>query len=206
MAIDTIIFDLGGVMIDWEPRRLYKKIFHSDHAVDFFLNNVTTSEWNEMQDSGRPIAEANALLISQFPEYTEEILAFYGQWEAEMLGGVIPGMLEVLKYFVEAKEFQKVVALTNWSAETFPIAVKKFDFLSWFDGILVSGAEKLKKPDLKIYHLLMERYQINPLSSLFIDDNLKNIEAAEKLGINAIHFTGKDQLIQKLDEFAIRIE
>lgn len=206
MQIENIIFDLGGVLIDWNPRRLYEKIFRSDHAIDFFLNNITTSDWNEQQDGGRPISEANELLITAFPEYENEILAFYGRWETEMLGGAIAGMEEVLAYFIRAEEFKKVVALTNWSAETFPIAKQKFGFLQWFDGILVSGAEKLKKPDTKIYTLLLERFELKSRSCLFIDDNLRNVEAARNVGINAVHFQGKDALLSELTKWGIFIE
>lgn len=205
MGIDTIIFDLGGVLIDWNPRRLYEKIFRSDVAIDYFLNNVVTSEWNELQDAGRPIAEANAYLINKFPEYTDEILAYYNRWEVEMLGGTIPGMKEILEYFIHAEHFGKVVALTNWSSETFPIAQEKFDFLKWFDGILVSGAESLKKPDPKIYELLLDRFQITPETSLFIDDSLRNVEAARRLGINAIHFKGRKVLVSELEMWGIYI-
>lgn len=205
MGIDTVIFDLGGVLIDWNPRRLYEKIFRSDVAIDYFLNNVVTSEWNELQDAGRPIAEANAYLINKFPEYTDEILAYYNRWEVEMLGGTIPGMKEILEYFIHAEHFGKVVALTNWSSETFPIAQEKFDFLKWFDGILVSGAESLKKPDPKIYELLLDRFQITPETSLFIDDSLRNVEAARRLGINAIHFKGRKVLVSELEMWGIYI-
>ena len=141
-----------------------------------------------------------------FPEYENEILAFYGRWETEMLGGAIAGMEEVLAYFIRAEEFKKVVALTNWSAETFPIAKQKFGFLQWFDGILVSGAEKLKKPDTKIYTLLLERFELKSRSCLFIDDNLRNVEAARNVGINAVHFQGKDALLSELTKWGIFIE
>lgn len=205
MKIEHIVFDLGGVLIDWNPRRLYEKIFHSDHAIDYFLDNITTSEWNEEQDAGRPIKTANEILINKYPEYTEEILAFYGRWEAEMLGGPIPGMTEVLDFFITSDKYKKVVALTNWSAETFPYALKKFEFLNWFDGILVSGDENLKKPDPRIYQLLIARYNLIPKKTLFFDDSLRNIKAARESGINAIHFEQVDQLKAELVKYNIHI-
>jgi len=205
MSIKNIIFDLGGVMIDWQPRRLYKKLFYSDHAIDFFLNNVTTSDWNEQQDEGRPIAIANKELIRTYPEYTPEIEAYYQHWEAEMLGNAIPGMKDVLNFFVQSPRFNKVVALTNWSAETFPFAQKKFEFLDWFDGIIVSGKEKMKKPDPKIYHLLLDRFSIIARESLFIDDSARNVKAAQSIGIPGIQFTGKENLLRELATYSIEI-
>jgi 2-haloacid dehalogenase len=205
MPIKNVIFDLGGVMIDWQPRRLYEKLFHSDHAIDFFLENVTTSDWNEQQDAGRPIAAANAELIGTYPEYAPEIEAFYRHWEAEMLGGAISGMIDILHYFVHSPRFHKVVALTNWSAETFPFAQEKFEFLQWFDGILVSGIEEIKKPDPRIYNLLLERFSLKAKESLFIDDSARNVKAAQALGIPSIQFTNKENLLAELSAYSIEI-
>jgi 2-haloacid dehalogenase len=196
--INTIIFDLGGVLIDWNPKYLYRKIFRSEMAVDYFLNNITTPDWNEQQDGGRSLEEATKLLVDQYPEYTTEIEAFYGRWEEEMLGGAIEGTVDVLKSFIDNPDY-KVYALTNWSAETFPFARKKFSFLKWFDGILVSGEENMKKPDPDIYDLIIDRFGIDRSRSIFIDDSLRNVNGAEKAGIQSIHFTDpialKDRLI-----------
>ena len=196
--INTIIFDLGGVLIDWNPKYLYRKIFRSEMAVDYFLNNITTPDWNEQQDGGRSLEEATKLLVDQYPEYTTEIEAFYGRWEEEMLGGAIEGTVDVLKSFIDNPDY-KVYALTNWSAETFPFARKKFTFLKWFDGILVSGEENMKKPDPDIYDLITDRFGIDRSRSIFIDDSLRNVNGAEKAGIQSIHFTDpitlKDSLI-----------
>jgi len=196
--INTIIFDLGGVLIDWNPKYLYRKIFRSEMAVDYFLNNITTPDWNEQQDGGRSLEEATKLLVDQYPEYTTEIEAFYGRWEEEMLGGAIEGTVDVLKSFIDNPDY-KVYALTNWSAETFPFARKKFTFLKWFDGILVSGEENMKKPDPDIYDLITDRFGIDRSRSIFIDDSLRNVNGAEKAGIQSIHFTDpialKDRLI-----------
>ena len=201
--IKTIIFDLGGVLIDWNPKRLYKKIFAEEQEMDKFLAEVCTMDWNEQQDAGRSIAEANAILIEQFPEYENEIKAYYGRWE-EMLGGAIEGTVAILKY-LKNKTNYRLYALTNWSAETFPIALERFDFLQLFEGILVSGKEGLKKPDLRIYQLILDRYEINPASTMFIDDNARNIEAAREVGIDAVHFVSPEALEAELSERAILV-
>lgn len=194
--IDTVVFDLGAVLIDWNPRYVYRKSFVTTDAMEYFLRHVCSSEWNEMQDAGRSFAEATAVLSSQFPEYATEIVDYYGRWE-EMLGGPIDQTVELL---YDLKQFgkYKLLALTNWSAESFPVALDRYEFLSWFDGILVSGEEKMKKPDPAIFHLLVERYDIKPATSLFIDDNIKNIDSAAELGFHCLHFVNIDDNIKTL--------
>ncbi len=186
--INTIIFDLGGVLIDWNPRYLYRNIFKNDNEMEYFLSKICTTEWNEEQDAGRSFSQGTQILLDKNPEFSEEIKAYYGRWE-EMLKGPIIETVELLNELVQSKKF-KIYALTNWSAESFPVAQKKFKFLEQFDGIVVSGDEKMKKPDPKIFHLLSERYNIDPASSVFIDDNLKNTYAAQLLGFKTIHFIG----------------
>ncbi len=190
--IKTIIFDLGGVLIDWSPDYVFKTIFDDEKEKQYFFDNVCTPHWNELQDAGRPIAEANELLIKEFPQYEEQILAFYGRWE-EMLGGPIQGTVEILKELIDNKK-HRVLALTNWSAETFPIALGLYDFLHWFEGTLVSGVEKLKKPDPVFYQLMLDRYDIDPITALFIDDNLRNVEASNDFGLPAIRFLSPEGL------------
>lgn len=200
--IDTIIFDLGGVLIDWNPKYLYRKLFRTELAVDHFLDNITTHDWNEQQDAGRSLELATKILVEKHPHYQPEIEAFYGRWEEEMLGGPIQGSVDILKKFIDHAEF-RVFALTNWSAETFPFAQQKFDFLQWFEGILVSGEEKMKKPDEKIYHLLLERFNIIPERSLFIDDSLRNVQGARNMGINAIQFKDAKELEKTLNTMSL---
>lgn len=190
--IKTIIFDLGAVLIDWNPHYLYRKIFSEEAEMLHFLENICTSDWNEEQDAGRPLQEATELLVAQHPEHADHIRAFYGRWH-EMLGGAIEGTVEVFQELKESNRYS-IYALTNWSAETFPIAQDQFDFLNWFDGIVVSGTEKDRKPFASFYHTLLERYKIHPAEAVFIDDNLRNIKAAEQLGIDAIHFTSPEAL------------
>lgn len=187
----TIIFDLGGVLIDWNPRYVFKQIFTTDEAVEHFLSSVCTNHWNEQQDGGRSFAEATEVLIAEFPHYSSEIAAYYGRWK-EMLGGPIDATVNILRGLKDSQNF-KLLALTNWSAESFPVALERYDFLSWFDGILVSGVEKMKKPDPQIYQLLLERYNVQPSEAIFIDDNIHNVHAARSLGIDALHFTGSEK-------------
>lgn len=190
--IQTIVFDLGGVLIDWNPAYLYRKIFSDESSMDYFFKEICTSHWNEQQDAGRPLAAATQVLVDQFPGYEAEIRAYYGRW-TEMLGGPIEGTVDLLQQ-IHTRGKHRLYALTNWSDETFPVAWERYEFLRLFEGILVSGAEKLKKPDPKIYQLLLKRYQIEPHTALFIDDNLNNVAAAKAEGMQAIHFQSPDQL------------
>ena len=201
--ITTIIFDLGGVLIDWNPKYLYKKIFKDEAEMEDFLQKICTGDWNEEQDGGRPLSEATGLLVKEYPQHEENIRAYYGRWP-EMLGGVIEGTVEIFRKLKESKQF-KLYALTNWSAETFPIAQKRFDFLNWFDGVVVSGTEKMRKPVPEFYRLLLDRYNIKATEALFIDDNKRNTDAAEQAGIASIVFTSPEKLVENLHLKGIKI-
>ncbi|MFD1613632.1 HAD family hydrolase [Gelatiniphilus marinus] len=202
--IDTIIFDLGGVLIDWNPEYVYLDVFNGNREkMQWFFDNICTSDWNKNQDAGYPMAKATKERIALFPEWQKEIEMFYGRWE-DMLGDAISGTVDILKKLIDSKQY-KVVALTNWSAETFPIALKKFGFLHWFEGVLVSGEEKTRKPFDAIYHLTLNRFDIKAENAIFIDDSLTNVEAANNLDINGIHFTSPNQLIQQLKKYNINI-
>ncbi|CAN5510242.1 HAD-IA family hydrolase [soil metagenome] len=200
-TVDTIIFDLGNVLIDWNPRYLYNKILKGEDEVTWFLENVCTHEWNEKQDAGRTFQEATDELVIQFPQYEHAIRAWYGRWQ-ETIGGAMPETVEILKSFKESGKY-RLYALTNWSAETFPWALANFEFLHWFEGIVVSGVEKTRKPFPDFYQILLDRYSITPGKSIFIDDNLKNIEGARALGIDAIHFLGTYDLKRELEKRGI---
>ena len=199
--ITTIIFDLGAVLIDWNPHYMYRTIFNDEEEMKNFLATVTTSDWNEEQDAGRSLQEGTEILVKQFPEHEENIRAFYGRWD-EMLGEAFHDTVEIFKELKESGRY-KIYALTNWSAETFPVALERFEFLHWFDGIVVSGAEKMRKPAPEFYQILLDRHDVKAEEALFIDDNYRNILAAEKLGIQSIHFTGADVLREKLGELNI---
>ncbi|MFM7196007.1 MAG: HAD family hydrolase [Bacteroidota bacterium] len=196
MNTDTIIFDLGAVLIDWNPRHLYRKIFKEEEKMEWFLANICTGDWNEEQDAGRTFEEATRLLIDRHPEYHDEIMAFWLRWE-EMLAGPVSGTVDIFRE-LKATQSYKILALTNWSAETFPIALRKYDFLGWFDGIVMSGEEKIRKPFPEFYKILLNRYAVQPDRSLFIDDSLRNIEGAKALGIPGIHFTSPEQTRDEL--------
>ena len=196
--INTIIFDLGAVLIDWNPRYMYRTLFSDEAEMEKFLADITTSDWNEEQDAGRSLQEGTEELVKKFPQHEELIRAFYGRWD-EMLGEAFHDVVELFKQLKEKGQY-KIYALTNWSAETFPVALERFEFLNWFDGIVVSGAEKMRKPTPDFYHILLDRYQVKPEEALFIDDNYRNILAAEKLGIQCIHFTSAEKLETKLHE------
>jgi len=203
-TIDTIIFDLGGVLIDWNPEYVYLDVFKGDRKkMQWFFDTICTNDWNENQDAGYPLQKATEERIALFPEHEELIRMFYGRWE-EMLGEAIEDTVAILKSLIENPNY-KVVALTNWSHETFPIALERFEFLHWFEGIIVSGTEKTRKPFSEIYELTLNRFNITAENSIFIDDNLRNIKAAEALGINGIHFESPNALRDKLSTFSITI-
>ncbi|MFA6248527.1 MAG: HAD family phosphatase [Mucilaginibacter sp.] len=194
--INTIIFDLGAVLVDWNPHYLYRNLFADEQEMKDFLANITTPDWNEEQDAGRPLQEGTELLVQQYPHHEANIRAFYGRWE-EMLGDAIEGTVELFKQLKDNGKY-KIYALTNWSAETFPIALQRYDFLNWFDGIVVSGTEKMRKPNPAFYQLLLDRYNTKAEEALFIDDNLRNVLAAQKMGIKSIHFSSAEQLKKEL--------
>jgi 2-haloacid dehalogenase len=196
LKINTIIFDLGAVLIDWNQRHLYRKIFKTEADMEWFLANVCTGEWNEEQDAGRSFEEAVKIQTTLFPQFSAEIEAFWKRWP-EMMAGPIEGTVKIFDSLKAQKKY-KFYALTNWSAETFPIALGRFEFFTWFDGIVVSGEEKTRKPFPEFYQILFDRYQVNPAEALFIDDSLRNIEAGQKLGLNTIHFQSSDQLKEEL--------
>jgi 2-haloacid dehalogenase len=150
------------------------------------------------------MAKATEERVAMFPEYEKEIRMFYGRW-VDMLGDAIEGTVAVLKELIHSKKY-KVVALTNWSAETFPIALERFEFLHWFEGIIVSGEEKTRKPFDEIYNLTLNRFNIKAENAIFIDDNLRNIEAANNLGINGIRFTNPEQLKEDLTRYNIHLQ
>jgi len=197
--ITTLIFDLGAVLIDWHPKHLYKKIFKTDAEIDDFLTNICTSHWNEEQDAGRSIKDGTEALVKQFPEHEENIRAYYGRWD-EMLAGPIEDTLQIFTQLKQSGKY-KLYALTNWSAETWPIALSKYEFLNWFDGIVVSGHEGIRKPAPEFFQLLLDRYDIKPHEALFIDDNLRNVLAARAMGIASIHFTSPEKLQEELKQF-----
>lgn len=200
---NTIIFDLGGVLIDWNPDYVYRTIFPNEEDMRWFYQNICTSDWNEEQDAGRPLSEATQILVNKFPEHEENIRVYYGRWE-EMLRGPIDETVEILRKLKDNPDY-KLYALTNWSAETFPVALKRYDFLHWFDGRLVSGEEKTRKPYKDIYELLLKRFDIDPITSIYTDDNVRNLGPAKELGIHTIHFREPGQLKKELQQLGVPV-
>ena len=196
--LDTVVFDLGGVLIDWNPRYLYRKIFADADEMEHFLTHICTPDWNEEQDAGRPLQKATDELAARHPEWESQIRAFYGRWE-EMLGEAFDDSVEVLRQLRDSKKYH-LYALTNWSAETFPIALQRYDFLHWFDGVVMSGEEKTRKPFPEFYQILIDRYDLVPSQSLFIDDNLRNVKAAREMGFQTIHLESPRQILPLLHE------
>jgi len=186
------IFDLGGVLLDWNPRHLYRKLFRGDEAaMEDFLANVCTTDWNERQDAGRTFAEATRALLPRHADKRELIEAF-GNRFSEMIRGPIDGTVAVLS---ELKERDvPIYGISNWSAETFPLQRSRFEFLSWFDDLVISGEVGVIKPHPRIFEILLERNRIDPASAVFIDDVAANAAAATRLGIHGIHFRSPDQL------------
>ena len=200
--IKTIIFDLGGVLIDWSPLYVFNdKYFDTEEKRNYFFGNICTSDWNEEQDAGRSIVEATQVLIEKYPEWEQSIRDYYGRW-TEMLKAPIPDTVEIFRRLKVSDKY-KIYALTNWQAGLFDIALVRYNFLHWFDGRVVSGEEKTRKPFPEFYHRLLDRYNVKPQEALFIDDNLRNVMAAEILGIKSIHFQSPEQLNETLSQLKL---
>ncbi len=193
---NIVVFDLGGVLVDWDPRHLYRKLFAGDEAaMEHFLATVCTPDWNRRQDTGRSFAEGARLLKLEHPDRAELIDAYGARFD-EMMAGPIAGSVEILSELKDRGT--RLYGLSNWSSETYPPALMRFGFLQWFEGILISGEAKLIKPDPRIFELLLERFAIDPRRAVFIDDVAINAAAARPFGMHAIHFTNPAALRAEL--------
>ncbi len=199
--IETVIFDLGGVLIDWNPEYVFRQVFNDEEEMHYFFREVCTPEWNVRQDAGRSLAEATEEKVREFPEYEPAIRAYYGRWE-QMLGGPIKASVGILEQIHHGGR-HRLLALTNWSQETFPVAWERFAFLQLFEGIVVSGQERLIKPDPRIYRTLLQRYQVAAPAAVFIDDLAPNVEAARQMGMEGIHFRGAERLEEELKALGV---
>jgi 2-haloacid dehalogenase len=198
---DTILFDLGGVLIDWNPRYLYRPLFGGDDAaLEDFLARVCPPEWNLEMDAGRPFADAVAERQRLFPEHAERIALWHTGWP-QMLRDQIPETVELLAALRDRGH--RLLALTNWSAETFPIARQRFAFLDWFEDIVVSGEVNLAKPDPRIFELTVRRTGLEPGQTLYIDDSAGNVAAARTLGFRTHHFQSPAGLRAELDRHSL---
>lgn len=194
-GVDTIVFDIGGVLLDWDPRHLYRKLFADEAAREWFLTHVCTPDWNREQDRGRPWSEAVAGLTRAFPEWSAEIAAFDTRW-SETVAGPIEGSVDILRRL--HADGAPLYAITNFSAEKFELARARFDFLSLFRGVIVSAEEKLLKPDPAIYQMLLSRYGLAAARCLFIDDVQHNVDAARAIGMQAARFVDPPTLRRDL--------
>ena len=201
MTLDTVVFDIGGVLVDWDPRHLYRSMFDGNHLeMERFLDEVCTNEWNHAMDAGRPFADASAELIAQYPQYEGQILAWQGRW-TEMLSGSIEGTVEVLQDLAAAGV--RLLALTNWSAETFPEARRRFEFLARFEAIVVSGEHGLAKPDPALFQVLIDQHAVEPGAAVFVDDRADNVAAAVGLGLTGVVFTDPSGLRADLERLGL---
>lgn len=191
-VIDTVLFDLGGVLIDWNPRHVYREHFGRDlAAMDDFLARVVPMTWNHEMDAGKPFDEAVRERQTLFPEHAGLIALWRDRWP-DMLGGPIEPTVGLLRELRGAG--RRVLALTNWSAETFPIARARYEFLSWFEAIFISGEERLAKPDPRFFELAKVRGGLVPSRTFFVDDNVANIETAASMGFDTHRFVEPEAL------------
>ena len=181
----TVVFDVGNVLLRWDPRFLYRRIFADEERMEWFLANVCTSTWNVEQDRGRDWDEAVALLVEHHPEHELAIRAFHERWH-ETVSGAIDENVAVLERLREAGV--PTYCITNFSGAKFREAQGRFPFLARFSGAIVSGDERLLKPDPAIYRLLLSRYGLEAEACLFVDDSVANVEGARAVGMQALHY------------------
>ena len=194
--IKNIIFDFGGVLVDWNPHYLFDKYFNDINEANYFVENVCNSEWNAEMDGGKPFAQAVKERSAMFPKYVEALKLYQTTW-MDTMGEEIPGMYNLIKS-LKANGFPVIYGITNWSAETFPTVQKTYRIFSLIDKIVVSGEVKQLKPNPEIFHTLLNKYNLKAEESLFIDDNAKNVEGAKAVGINAIRFENANKLKEDL--------
>jgi len=190
-VVQAVIFDLGNVLIPWNPRSLFRQLLPDDMAVDRFLSDVDFVRWNTEQDAGRSFPDGIEALGQKFPHYRVVAQAYFDRWE-ETIGKPIQESLDVMRELKAAG--LRVLALTNFARETFARTRQIHTYLEEFEGIVVSGEEHLIKPDAAIYELLCKRYRVTPTEAVFIDDSEPNVRTASRLGMHAIHFTGAECL------------
>lgn len=192
LPFDTVLFDLGAVLVDWNPRYLYRPHFNGDEqALERFLAEVCPTDWVREMDAGKSIRQAIAERRARFPEHAPLLELWHSDWEV-MLKDPIHGTVEILSEL--RARGTHLYALTNWSAENFPIAQRRFDFFKWFEDIVVSGEVGLAKPDPAIFRLTIERCRLTPARTVFIDDSAVNVAAGATAGLRTIQFTSPDKL------------
>ena len=194
--IKNIVFDFGGVLVDWNPRYVYVPLFGDAARAEWFLTTICTYEWNAQVDAGRSHAEITEERVAEFPEWEKEIRVYYDRW-IEMVHGDIPGMVDLVRAYKE-RGF-RIWGLSNWSQELFPLVRDRFPVFDLMDGMVISGREKVIKPYPEIYRILLERFGLDPAECVFIDDNAANVAGADAVGIKGILFEGKEKLQEQLE-------
>jgi 2-haloacid dehalogenase len=198
--IETVVFDIGGVLLDWSPRYLYRQLFDDEAAMETFLTEVCTLEWHDAHDRGQSMKESCAALAAVYPEYEEQIWAWALRSE-EMVTGPIEGAVEILAELRTAGV--PCYALTNMERETYPLRLERYAFMGWFEGTVVSSHEGMAKPDVGIFELLLSRFGLDASTTLLIDDSLRNLEAAASVGMPVIRFESAAQLRRELEGFGL---
>jgi 2-haloacid dehalogenase len=198
--IDAVVFDIGGVLLDWNPRHLYRKLFDDEAEMERFLDDVCTLEWHRAHDLGVPFTISAGDLAARHPEHAELIWA-WGRRSEEMIGGPISGTVEILRT-LKCRGI-RCYALTNMEAETYPRRRERYEFLRWFEGTVVSSAEGIAKPDPEIFRRLIERFGLDPARTVMIDDSAANLEAAATLGLRTVRFESPEHLRASLHELGL---
>ena len=200
-TIKAIVFDYGNVLIDWNPRNVYRRFFPDNpEGMEQFLQEIKFMEWNAHQDRGRPFAEGVAILSEQFPHYAQLIQVYHENW-SDSIGEIYTGTIEILKKLQQAG--YPLYGFSNWSAETFPLVRAKHDFFDIFDDMVISGEVGFAKPEPEIYQILLDKIGRPAQECLFIDDSLPNIQQANKIGFATIHFQSPPQLEEELKQLQL---
>jgi 2-haloacid dehalogenase len=197
---DAVVFDLGGVLLDWNPRYLYRKLFDDEAEMEMFLRDVCTMEWHAAHDRGVPLAQSCAALAASHPEHAELIRA-WGERSEEMIAGPIQGTVEILEELLRTGV--RCYALTNMERETYPLRLRRFPFMRWFAGTVVSSHEGVAKPDPEIFRRLLDRFGLDPAGTVMIDDSAPNIKTAASMGMVSVRFTSPTALRAALSELRL---
>lgn len=201
-TIEAVVFDIGGVLLDWNPRYVYRELFADEASMERFLAEVCTAEWHHANDLGRPYAESCAALAARHPDQAEMIWA-WGERTEDMIRGPIDGTVEILRELLAAGV--PCYALTNMEAETYPLRRERYDFMRWFAGTVVSSQEGVAKPDPEIFRRLLSRFGLAAETTVLVDDAQRNVEAARELGMQAIHFRSPEQLRAELQRSGLPV-
>jgi len=194
--IDAVVFDVGGVLVDWDPRYLYRTLIPDEQEMERFLAEVCSLEWHAQHDLGASYEDTIPALITDHPLWADEVRAWSDRF-VEMYGGIFEGTVELLGQL--RQRHVPLFASTNWGAESWELVKARYPFLRWFDGALVSGKVGIAKPDPAFFELLTETFGLVPEATLYIEDNLVNLEAAARQGFVTHLFVSPEALRAELD-------